>query len=306
MSANLPSLYAQQFATNIALLLQQKGSKLRNLVSFKGDYVGKQVSPVDQIGAIEMQQVASRFAPMGRVDAAVDRRWVTPIDFDLPQLIDTFDKLRLLNDPESSYVQNAMFAAGRKLDDLIIDAMFADAKTGETGGTTTAFPSAVYPSGNSVSVSFGGTTTGLTIPKLKRARRILVGNEVDTDSDPITCIVTAAQEEDLLNQYEATSRDFNPTDRPVLKEGMLDRFLGMNFVRCERLDTGTDDAAGTSRAVPVFAKSGVHLAMWQESRTDVDQRKDLQGLPWQVYVYLTANATRLEEKKVVRVWARES
>lgn len=306
MSANLPSLYAQQFATNIALLLQQKGSKLRNLVSFKGDYVGKQVSPVDQIGAIEMQQVASRFAPMGRVDAAVDRRWVTPIDFDLPQLIDTFDKLRLLNDPESSYVQNAMFAAGRKLDDLIIDAMFADAKTGETGGTTTVFPSAVYPSGNSVSVSFGGTTTGLTIPKLKRARRILIGNEVDADSDPITCIITAAQEEDLLNQYEATSRDFNPTDRPVLKEGMLDRFLGMNFVRCERLDTGTDDASGTSRAVPVFAKSGVHLAMWQDIRTDVDQRKDLQGLPWQVYVYLTANATRLEEKKVVRVWARES
>jgi hypothetical protein len=306
MSANLPSLYAQQFATTLMLLLQQKGSKLRNLVTFKGDYIGKQVSPVDQIGAIEMQPVASRYAPMGRVDAPVDRRWVTPLDFDLPQLVDSFDKLRLLNDPNSAYVQNALFAAGRKLDDLIIDAFFADAKTGETGSGTTVFPSAVFPTGNSVGVSFGGTTTGLTVPKLKRARRILVGNEVDIEADPITCVLTAAQEENLLNEYEATSRDFNPTDRPVLKEGMLDRFLGMNFVRCERLDNGTDDAAGTSRQVPVFAKSGMHLAMWADVTTDVSQRKDLQGLPWQVYVYMTANATRLEEKKTVRIWARES
>lgn len=305
MSANLPSLYAQQFATTLSLLLQQKGSKLRNLVSFKGDYVGKQVSPVDQIGAIEMQAVASRYAPMGRVDAPVDRRWVTPLDWDLPQLVDQFDKLRLLNDPESSYVQNAMFAAGRKLDDLIIAAMFADAKTGETGGTTTSYPVPATATSN-VSVSLGGTTSGLNVTKLKRARRLLAQDEVDFETDPVTCIVTAQQEENLLNEYEATSQDFNPTDRPVLKEGMLDRFLGMNFVRCERLQLGTDDAAGSSRMVPVFAKSGVHLAMWSDIRTDISQRKDLQGLPWQCYVWLTANATRLEEKKVKRIFCRES
>jgi hypothetical protein len=299
MSANLPSLFVQQYATNVQLLLQQKGSKLRDKV-MTGSYVGKQASPVDQIGAINMQAVASRFAPMGRVDAPVDRRWVFPSDFDLPQLIDSFDKLRLLTDPSSAYVMNAVNAAGRQMDDLIISAFTADAKTGENGGTNTSILA-----GNTVSVSLGGTASGLNVTKLKRARRILVGHEVDTDSDPLTCVVTAQQEENLLNEYEATSAEFNESERPVLKEGYLDRFLGINFVRCERLLTGTDDAAGTSRSIPVFAKSGMHLGLWNDVTTDISQRKDLQGLPWQAYVYMTAGATRLEEKKVVRVWCRE-
>lgn len=303
MSANLPSLYVQQFATNVQLLLQQRGSRLRSLVT-DGSYTGKQASPVDQIGAIEMQPVASRFAPIGRVDAPVDRRWVLPSDFDLPQLIDSFDKLRLLADPESAYVQNAVLAAGRKIDDLIVAAFFADAKTGETGGTTTSFPTST--STNVVSVSLGGTTSGLNTTKLKRARRLLQQNEVDLETDPITCVVTAQQEENLLNEYEMTSQDFNPSDRPVLKDGRLQTFLGMNFARTERLGTGTDDAAGTSRAVPVFAKSGMHVGIWNDISTDISQRKDLQGLPWQAYVWLTAGATRIEEKKVIRVWCRES
>ena len=92
MSINIPDHYTISFSTNVMLLLQEKGSKLRGTVS-EGSYVGKQASPVDQIGSVEMQDVTNRFAPMGRVDAALDRRWVTPSDFDLPQLIDTFDKL---------------------------------------------------------------------------------------------------------------------------------------------------------------------------------------------------------------------
>ena len=103
MSINIPTHFAQQYATNIVLLLQQMGSKLRGTV-MEGTYIGSQASPVDQVGQVEMQAVVSRFAPMGRVDATLDRRWVFPSDFDLPQMIDSFDKLRLITDPESVYV----------------------------------------------------------------------------------------------------------------------------------------------------------------------------------------------------------
>ena len=140
MSINLPSHYVVEYSRNINLLLQQKGSKLRDTVTM-GRHVGKQASPVDQIGAISAQLVTGRYDPMGRVDAPVDRRWGFPSDYDLPQLIDSFDKLRLLTDPASSYVTNAQNAMGRAMDDVIIAAMFADAKTGEAGGTTTSFPS---------------------------------------------------------------------------------------------------------------------------------------------------------------------
>lgn len=304
MSVNLPTHYVQQYSTNIQLLLQQKQSKLRGKV-MSGSHVGKQASPVDQFGSIAMQPVTNRFAPMGRVDASTDRRWVFPSDFDLPQLIDSFDKLRLLTDPNSAYVTNAHQAANRQFDDLIIDALFADAKTGEAGGSTAQFGTTLTSSaGRNVAVAHeAAAATGLTVAKLREAKRQLMANQVDLESDPITAVVTAKQHDDLLKEAQIVSLDFN--DRPVLVEGLVVRFLGIDIVHCERLDTGTDDATGTSRMVPVFAKSGMYLGIWNDITTDIAQRKDLQGLPWQSYVYLTAGATRLEENKTIRVWCRE-
>lgn len=306
MSVNLPSHYVQQYSTNLQLLLQQRGSKLRDTV-MSGTHVGKQASPVDQVGAIAAQQVTGRFQPMGRVDAPVDRRWVFPVDYDLPQLIDNFDKLRLLTDPQSSFAQNGAYAMGRAQDDAIITAYFGDAKTGENGGTTTSFGTTlVAAGGQNVSVSEGTATSGLNVAKLRAAKRKLMANEVDIDHDPLICVVTAIQHDNLLADTQVISGDFGWKDAPVLKEGRLERFLGINFKHCERLTTGTDDLAGTSRAVPIYAKSGMYLGVWNDIQNSVDQRNDLQGKPWQLYSIGTFGGTRLEEKKVVRVWCRES
>jgi len=294
MSVNLPSHYVIQYANTIQLLLQQKGSKLRDAV-MSGSHVGKQASPVDQIAKIEMQAVSGRYAAMGRVDAAVDRRWVFPSDFDLPQLIDSFDKLRLLNDPSSSYVQNAVYAAGRQMDNLIIDAMFGTAKTGESGSTSTTFPA-----GNQVAVNEGASgNTGLTVAKLRKAKRLLMANQVDIENDPIYCVASALQLDNLLAESQVVSTDFN--DKPVLVEGKINRFLGINFIHSELLDTD----GSSYRRIPVFAKSGMYIGLWNDISTDISQRKDLQGLPWQAYVYLTAGATRLEENKIMEIKCAE-
>lgn len=295
MSANLPTFYVQQYSTNIQMLVQQKMSRLRQAVT-SGSHVGKQASPVDQIGAIAMQPVTSRFAAMGRVDAPLDRRWVFPSDFDLPQLIDSFDKLRLLTDPSSSYVQNAVFAANRQMDDLIIASFFGTAKTGETGATSTTFPS-----GQQVAVNFGASSNvGLTVAKLRQAKKILMSNEVDVDADQITCVASAAQLDNLMAEAQVISMDYN--DRPVLVDGKITRFLGIDFIHSERL--GLDGSS--YRRIPIFAKSGMYLGLWNDISSDISQRKDLQGLPWQAYVYMTAGATRLEEKKIVEVKCAES
>jgi hypothetical protein len=294
MSVNIPTHYVQEYSSNIELLLQQRGSKLRDAV-MQGSHVGKQASPVDQVGAIAMQPVSGRFNAMGRVDAPTDRRWVLPSDFDLPQLIDSFDKLRLLTDPESTYVTNAVMAAGRQMDDLIIDAFFGDANTGETGSGTTS-----HPSSQQVAVNFGSSSNvGLTVAKLREAKKILMANEVDLEADPLTCVVTAKQHDNLLAEAQVISLDYN--DKPVLVDGRINSFLGINFIHCERLDLD----GSSFRRVPIFAKSGMHLGLWNDITTDISQRKDLQGLPFQAYVYMTAGATRLEEKKIVEVKCAE-
>lgn len=296
MSINLPTHYVQQYANTISLLLQQKNSRFESAVT-TGSYIGKQASPVDQIGAIDMLPVTTRFAPMGRVDAALDRRWVSPSDFELPQLIDSLDKLRLLNDPSSAYLQNAIQAANRKKDDLIYAAFFSTAKTGEVGGTSTAFGATQF-----VSVNTGGTASNLNVAKLRAGKRILMANEVDFDEDEVYCAISSVEHDSLLNEIQVVSTDFN--DKPILTEGRVTRFLGINFIVSERMTTATDDAAGTSRQIPMWAKSGMHLGTWNDMQTDITQRRDLSGMPWQAYLAMSMGATRLEEKKIVRIWAR--
>jgi len=304
MSVNIPTHYVSQFSTNLQLLLQQKGSKLRGTVT-EGKYSGKAASPVDQVAAVAAQRVVGRFQAMPRVDALLDRRWVYPVDYDLPQLIDTFDKLRLITDPQSTFATNAMLAMGRAMDDEIIASYFGDAKTGETGGTTTAFGTALSTAGGqNVSVGVGGTASGFNVAKMREAKRLLMANEVDFDMDQIISVVTSTQHDNLLNEVQIISSDFNGTDRPVLKEGMVTRFLGIDVKQCERLQTGTDDVAGTSRMVPIYAKSGVHLGIWNDIENSIGQREDIRGKPYQLYSVGTFGATRIEEKKVVRVWCR--
>jgi hypothetical protein len=300
MSANLASLYGQEFATSVSLLLQTKGSKLRPYVT-EGRYKGEQASPVDQMGAVEAQEVTSRFAPMGRVDAAVDRRWVFPTSYDLPQLIDSLDKLRMISDPQGQYVQNAIYGLGRKMDDVILSAMFGTAKTGKSGSTSTSFLST-----NIVGLNTGGTNSFLNVAKIRAGKKLLMGNEVDLDNDPIYCAITSEEHDNLLNEIQITSRDFN--DKPVLVDGKIDSFLGVKFIHCERIATsalGTDDqsTSSSSKQIPMWAKSGMHLGVWEDIVSDVAQRKDIQSLPWQVYLKMTIGATRIEEKKIVKIWS---
>lgn len=292
MSVNIPTHYVQQYSTNIALLLQQQGSKLRDAVSV-GSYVGKQSSPVDQIGKVEMQTVTSRFAPMNRVDAPTDRRWVIPQDFDLPQLIDSFDKLRLITDPESAYVRNAVLAAGRKMDQVICSAFIGTAKTGETGSTNTSFTA-----NNEVDVAVGGANSRLNVAKLREVKRLMMANHVDFDLEEAYVGITAADHDALLGEIQVVSSDFNG-GMPVLRDGRIMEFMGFRFIHCELIETAL---AGTNEVtLPVWVKSGMHLGMWNDIQNSISMRHDLQGEPWQVYTQMTVGATRLEENKVYAI-----
>lgn len=293
MSQNAPVFYVSQFANNIQLLLQQKMSRFRSAV-MSDFHQGKEASPVDQIGAVNMTPVTTRFGQKTRVDALLDRRWVYPSDYDLSQLIDSFDKLKMLLDPSSKYVENAVAAANRQIDDIIIPSFFADAKTGQQGGTTTS-PLAA----NIVAVNAGAASEiGLTVYKLRQAKKILKGYEVDP-SDPLFAAMSSTQEDNLLAEAQVTSTDFN--DKPALVEGTITRFVGINFIHSERLPLVSTD----NRRIPVWAKSGMYLGMWKDQEIDIDKRKDLSGNPWEAYVMLSAGATRLEEKKVVEILCDE-
>ena len=288
---DIPTHYAQQYASTIQLLLQQKTSRLSDTVMPFPVTGAKAAVPVDQVGVVEATERTTRFPPITPGNTPTDRPWVYPSDFDWNDLVDSIDKLRVVTDPTSSLATSGTYAMNRAKDRVIIRNFFADRKTGVEGGTTTSFPAA-----QQISVSFGASgAVGLTVAKMREAKRLLMAAEVDLETDPIYMPVTAKQHDNLLSEVQIISMDFN--EKPVLQEGLITRFLGINFKHTELLALD----GSSYRRVPVYAKSGMVLAQWNAITTDISQRKDLAGLPIQVYVYGTFGATRLEEKKVVEI-----
>lgn len=303
MSINSPTFYAQQFATDVELLTQQKESKLQRAVTVGTGHVGEQASPVDQVGLVEVSENTERFAAMPRTDAAMDRRWVLPRNWDLNQLKDKNDLIRQITDDKQALARAAVAGMNRRKDRTLLEGMINANQTGKTGTSTTGFLA-----GNVVSVSEGVATSSLNVPKLRAALKILMAHDVDVDMEEFYFAVDAKAHAALLGETQVISKDYNMVrdGLPVLKEGKIDRFLGFNFIHCERVAEfiSTDDVAGQSTPCMAWAKSGVYLGIWKDMNIRIDERADLRGIPWQIYASATFGGTRLEEKKVVKVWSR--
>lgn len=285
MSFEVTTAFVQQYTTNVQLLLQQRGSKLRDYCTM-GSYTGKAAKAVEQIGAVTAQKKTSRHSDTPLISTPHDARWVFPEDYEWADMVDDQDKLRMLIDPTSPYAQNGAYALGRSLDDAIITAALGDAKTGENGSTTTAFATSTQ------SIAVGAT--GLTIAKLRQAKRILMANEVDVAMDPLYLAVTATQIDNLLGTTEVTSADYNTVK--ALVQGDVDTFMGFKFIHCERLGV---DGSGDRRCF-AWAKSGLHVGMWNDINAKITERAD-KSYATQIYVKGTFGATRVEEKKVVEI-----
>jgi len=299
MSFTVPTHFVQAYSTNVAMLLQQRGGKLVNTVQ-QATYTGKGAKAVEQFGAVKPVKNLSRHADTPLISTPDDARWVYPNDYEWADMIDTQDRLRMLIDPTSSYVQNAANAMRRAQDDEILQSFFAAANTGENGTTSTAFPA-----GQIVGVNVGGTNSNLNVAKLRAAKRLFLAAGVDLESDQLFVAITSGDHDGLLNEIQVTNLDYNT--RPTLVEGRVTAFMGFNFIPVEftdtnsySLDTVSALTSGANRLLPCWARSGMHLGVWQDVMTQVDVRPD-KRYATQVYAKTTIGATRLEEKRIVQI-----
>ena len=288
MSSQITTAFVQQYSSNVQLLSQQKGSLLRNAVRVESQ-VGKNAF-YDQVGSATAQKRLSRHADTPQIDTPHARRRVSLVDYEYADLIEDQDKVRTLIDPTSPYSQATAFAMGRAIDDEIISAAFGTAYTGETGSTSTTFPS-----GQQVGV--GSPAAGLTIAKLVEAKQLLDEANVDTTL-PRYVAVAPEQLADLLNITTVTSSDYNTVK--ALVQGEIDTFLGFKFIVSTRLSSET----GTNRRVIAWAEDGLLLSIGKDITAKIDERAD-KGYATQVYYSMSIGATRMEEEKVVEIKCRE-
>ena len=285
MSTQITTAFVQQYSANVQMLSQQMGSLLRDTVD--SESVNGDKAFFEQVGQAAAQARTTRHGDTPLMETPHSRRMVTLTDYEYADLIDDQDKLRMLADPTSTYARAAAAAIGRAMDDTIISAMGGTAKTGTTGSTSTALPSAQK-------IAHG--STGLTIAKLVTAKKKLDAKSVDP-SIPRYIVVSPEQIEDLLNSTTVTSADFNTVK--ALVQGDIDTFVGFKFITSNRL---TDD--GTSRLCYAWAQDGMKLAIGKEPTAKIDERSD-KSYATQVYYCSSFGSTRMEEEKVVEIACNE-
>jgi hypothetical protein len=281
--AAITTWMVKQFGANVEYLVQQKGSRLRNAVRLETGVVGEDAY-YDQLAETAAVLKTTRNSDTPLVKSDHRRRRVSMLDYEWADLIDKEDKLKTIIEPENSIAVNAAWALGRSIDDAIISAFNGTAATGKTGSTAVTLPA-------SQQIVVGAS--GLTIDKLRDAKRVLDSADVDPE-EPRYIVVTPRQIQDLLETTELTSGDFN-TIR-ALVGGMIDTFMGFKFIVSNRLPL---DGSG-DRLIFAWAQTGLLLAMAADIQTRIDQRPD-KSYANQVYLSMGIGTTRMQEEKVIEI-----
>jgi hypothetical protein len=277
MSTQITTAMVEQYKSNVLMLAQQKGSKLRATV--RSEMVTGKNAYFERIGAVDMVDATSRHDDTPQIDTPHSRRRVSLTTSRFADLIDNADKVRTLIDPTSPYALNAAWAAGRKMDAVIVAALAGNAYAGVAGATTVALPSAQ---------KVAAASAGLTIAKLRSAREILLGADVDLDMGA-TCIINPAGLTDLLSATEITSSDYNTVK--ALVQGQVDTFLGFKFVVSTQV---------TALKAYCYAKNAAVLAVGSEPVVRISERAD-KNYSTQVFVEMDIGATRVEDEGVVEI-----
>jgi hypothetical protein len=290
MSSEITTAFVEQYSSNVSMLAQQMGSRLRAAVDVE-NVTGKN-SFYDQVGVTAAIQRTSRHADTPQIDTPHSRRRLSLSSYEWADLIDDQDKVRMLIDPTSSYAKAAAAAMGRSMDDVIISALQGSAQAGVAGATSVALPS-------TSKFATSNQSDGLTIAKLIAAKKFFDLGDVDP-SIPRYIVCGATQIADLLGTTQVTSSDFATVK--ALAAGEVDSFMGFKFIMSNRLNfdaTNTDD-----RLAFAFTQDSIKLGVGKDITAKIDVRAD-KSYATQVYTCMDIGAVRMQETKVFQIPCNE-
>ncbi|MHC4067258.1 MAG: phage capsid protein [Planctomycetota bacterium] len=294
MSFQITTAFVEQYKNNVQMLVQQKGSRLRDTVNTM-QVTGRNAF-VEQIGSTTPVLRTSRHGDSPLISTPHSRRRLSLADYEWGDLVDKPDMVRTLIDPTNAYSMNAAWAFGRQIDDVIITAASATAQTGQTGTGTADMDTA-----NRVAVDYvesgSATDSNLTVGKLRRAKAILDGFDVDEDEQR-HIVVSASQIQALLRDDEVTSADFNTVR--ALVNGEINTYMGFTFHRTQRLTI----SATNVRTCLAYVPSAMTLGIGEDVMARIQERPD-KAFSTYVFYRMSIGAVRLEEEKVVEISADE-
>lgn len=204
----------------------------------------------------------------------------TMSDYIAAEYSDIFQQSKVNFDERQELVQVVGGAIGRRMDQLVIDALNA----------------ASSPS--TVATSVGGAGTNMNLAKLLAAKKALDANNVPADN---RCMVIHANGlSALLDETELTSSDFATVK--ALSTGEIDTFLGFKFITIGDRDEGGLPLPST-RTCFAFHRDAVGLGISMNQRSEINYVPEKTS--FLVSSMFSAGAVAIDDEGIVKISATE-
>lgn len=311
MSFEITTAFVEQYRSAILWLSQQKVSRLR-MTCQQEDVTGLNFFG-ERIGATAGADITERHGDTPLISTPHSRRRGTMVDWDIADLVDKLDQKKMLINPVSTYLQNFIAAANRRIDKHIYDALGGTAAAGVAGGTTinnydigecrlVDSAGAVVTEGSNHSAA---TADALTIAKLATCKQLLDEGDIDPERQRyfVTNPYNIGQ---LLQTTQVSSADFNTVK--ALAHGHIDTFMGFKFIMLQNYKDATKghlrdsehETAGEAVECYAYAQGAVKLGVGAEIETRVTERDD-KRYALQPYLKMSFGAVRVEGPAVVEI-----
>lgn len=194
----------------------------------------------------------------------------------IAEMTDIFDDSETSVDERSELVESMVMSLGRRLDQIIIDALKAATLT------------------KTVDSDVGGAADNLNVAMFNRAAELL-GSDVPEQNRYLLCHDSGFYHFLL----EADVKDFDINITKALANGKVAEYHGFKIIKMADRAEGGLDKTGDDRQNFAWQKSAVGLAMNMKPKIRIDYIPRKMG--WQVSAAMSAGAVVIQEEGVVEI-----
>jgi hypothetical protein len=210
----------------------------------------------------------------------------TMSDYNAAEYSDIFHQAKVNFDERSELVQVVSKAIGRRIDQLVIDAL-----NGASGASTVA---------KNVVTSGSAANSNLNVGKLIAAKKALDTKNVPFDD---RCIAVHANNlAGLLGDERAVSGDF--ASIKALVSGEINTFMGMKFIVLGDRDEGGLPLTSNDRSIFAFHRSALGMAENMAQKTEINYVPEKTS--FLVNSMFSAGAVSIDDEGIVKITCDES
>lgn len=273
MSNQLTNVAIADFASDVHAEFQSSGFKLKNAVRMRTGVVGATLQfPVSGEGIAQQKAIQADVIPM---NVAYTPVVLTLQDWHASDYSDLFAQAEVNFDERMELVKTSAMSIGRRMDQMIIDAL-------DASGTTNT-------------IANGGTN--FTYAKVRQAISDL--HENNAGDNGIYAITTAAGEDQLLSESQLTSSDF--VNARVIENGGLQglKLAGVNWIVIGNMTEGGITKAGNISSCYMWDKMSVGMGIGINFRTEINYIPE--KLSYLVSSLFKANAKAIDATGIVKI-----